>query len=141
MRALAMLIALTASAAAAPRLDLRIEGDHVEATVVEAPKAELVFLRDVASGRRIPAIDVREVPPAWIARFELALLPHDGKPHELALDIGDGELARATLVLPSEQSTSSLRWLVIVGPLLGLLMIGLAVYIGRRVKVRSVPGR
>ncbi len=130
------------TAAAAPRLELRIEGQRLVATLIGLPKLDGVMLHDLTRDRRVPAMEVQsaqehgDANPAdvrFYASFDTELLEGDDKPHELALEARGEELARATIVLPGMPEASSLRWLVIVGPLIGLLMIGIAIWIGRRV--------
>jgi hypothetical protein len=134
---------LDGTAAAAPRLELRLDGDRLEATVVGAAKSEPVMLRDLTRDRRIPSMQVQSArehgdaaatDDRFYATFAAELLEGDGKPHELAIEVRGQELARTTLVLPAPPEPSNLRWLVIVGPLAGLLMIGAAIFIGRRVR-------
>ena len=137
MRLVAALIIFVfhSAAAAAPRLELRIDrkAERIDATLIGAPKQEPVFLRDVERGNRVHALSVTATgSDGFTATFDLRTLSPDGKSHVLAIEVGDGEVARSSVVLPGGDTPSALRWLVIVGPLLGLLMIGLAVWIGRR---------
>jgi hypothetical protein len=133
--AVLFVIASQSGAIAAPQLELRIDrqAERIDATVTGAPKQEPVFLRDVERGNRVGAVSVTaSAPEAFTATFDLRTLSPDGRSHVLALEAEGGELARSTIVLPAGEPPSALRWLVIVGPLTGLLMIGIAVWIGRR---------
>lgn len=140
MRALVViaLLATTATAAEKP-LELRVDAarEIVEARVAGEPTREPLFLRDLGKARRVPAFEVTADASGLTARFDLRTLAPDGASHQLALEWNDTELARGSVVLPAPEGPSSLRWLVIVGPLLGLVMIGAAVYIGRRVVLRG----
>ncbi len=136
MRALVVLV-LLANTAAAASLELRVDAarEVIEARVPGEPKREPLFLRDLDRARRTPALDVTTDANVLVARFDLRVLSPDGKPHQLALEWADTELARGVVVLPAPEGPSGLRWLVIVGPLMGLVMIIAAVWIGRRVVV------
>lgn len=137
---LAALVGDAAPASAAARLELRLEGDRLEAMIIGEPKREPVYLRDVAHQRRIPALQVQSAPGApdqFTATFDAETLEGDGKPRELAIEWNGTELARTSFVLPAPQKPSSLRYLVIIGPLIGLVMIGVAVWIGRRTLARA----
>jgi hypothetical protein len=127
-------LSATAVASAQPRVELRLAGDDtIEAIVEGAVPHERVYLRVIGSERRVPAVDVTpRGADGFRATFQIHALPRDGAEHVLALDHGSRELARAALVLPPPAEPSRLRWLVIIGPLLGLLAIGLAVRLGLR---------
>ncbi len=131
-----ILVVLHGAAVAAPRLELRVDPrtEQIHATLTGAAMLdERLFLRDVDRGNRVPATATSATgPDAFTATFDLRTLSPDGKTHLLALDASDVELARTSIVLPGGDQPSTLRWLVIVGPLLGLVMIGVAVWIGRR---------
>jgi hypothetical protein len=142
-----LLLLGVSTAAAAPRLELHIEGQRLEATVIGLPKLDPVMLHDVTRDRRVPPLQVQSAsehgdPNAgddrFYATFDTELLEGDDKPHELAVEAGGQELARATLVLPGMPAPSNLRWLVIAGPLIGLAMIITAIYIGRRVLKKAL---
>lgn len=147
MRWLSVLVlaGLATVAVAAPRLELELRGDELEATLVGLGKREPVLLHDVTRGRRVPALRIEsgrergEPGVRFHATFDVRMLEPDGKPHELALEHAGTELARATLVLPAPDEASGLRWLVIVGPLIGLAMIGAAIWIGRRTTRPRAP--
>lgn len=140
MRLLAVVVLawLATAASAAPQLELTLRGDELEAKLVGLDKREPVMLHDLTRARRVPAqrveSGVERGGPAgrFYATFDVRMLEPDGKAHELALEHAGAELARATLVLPAPDEASSLRWLVLIGPLLGLAMIGIAIWIGRR---------
>ena len=149
MRRLAVLLLLlgVSTAVAAPRLELKIQGQRLEATLIGLPKLDPVMLHDVTRDRGIPPMQVQSAAEhgdanasdeRFYATFDTDLLDGDDKPHELALEAEGQELARATLVLPGMPAPSSLRWLVIVGPLIGLAMIITAIYIGRRVLKKAM---
>jgi hypothetical protein len=125
---------LATVALAEPRVELRLVGDDtIEAIVEGATLRERVYLRVIGSERRVPAIDV--IPrgaDGFRATFQIHALPRDGAEHLLALDHGGVELAQATIRIPPPAEPSRLRWLVIIGPLLGLVAIGLAVRFGLR---------
>jgi hypothetical protein len=136
-----LVVGLHASAVAAPRLELHLEGDRLEATVIGAPKQEPVFLRDLSRQRRVGALQVQAgpagAPAQFTATFDAETLEGNGKPRDFAIESRDGELARTTFVLPAMPEPSSLRYLVIIGPLMGLVLIGLAVWIGRKTLKRA----
>jgi hypothetical protein len=127
------LLVLHGVALAAPQLELRVDqpAERIDATVTGTPRPAAVFLRDVARGNRVVAVSVTATSDGFTATFDLRTLSPDGKSHVLAIESDGGEVARTSLVLPAGDQPSGLRWLVIIGPLLGLLMIGLAIYIGR----------
>jgi hypothetical protein len=138
---LAGLVGLGASASAATRLELRLEGDRLEATVIGEPKREPVFLRDLMHQRRIAALQVTSAPGAtdqFTATFDAEQLEGNGKPRDFAIEWNGTELARTTFVLPAMPEPSSLSYLVILGPLMGLAMIIAAIYIGRRTLKRAM---
>jgi hypothetical protein len=140
MRAAAVLVVLAtlASTAAAERaLELRVDSarELVEARLAGEPKHEPLFLRDLDRARRVPALEVTTEANALVARFDLRTLAPDGATHRLAVEWADTELARGAVILPAPEGPSGLRWLVIVGPLLGLVMIMTAIWIGRRVVI------
>lgn len=138
--ALVIVVAMQAAAVAAARLELRVDdrAERIEASVTGAPLQEPVFLRDVDRGNRVAAVAVKaDGADRFDATFDLRTLSPDGKSHLLALEAGGNEIARSSVVLPGGDQPSALRWLVIVGPLLGLVMIGFAVWIGRRTMRRS----
>jgi hypothetical protein len=127
-------LSVTTVAVAETRVELRLAGDDtIEAIVEGATLRERVYLRVVGSERRVPAVSAAPLgPDGFRATFQIHALPRDGAAHVLALDHGSSELARASIVLPPPAEPSQLRWLVIIGPLLGLLAIGLAVRLGLR---------
>jgi hypothetical protein len=137
-----LLVGLTTSASAAARLELHLQGDRLDATVIGEPKREPVFLRDMKHQRRVPATHVVAGGPTgteqFTATFDADSLEGDGKPREFAIEWRDTELARTTFVLPAMPEPSALSYLVIIGPLMGLAMIIAAIYIGRRTLKRAM---
>jgi hypothetical protein len=142
---LVWLVWLASPASAATRLEMRLDGERLEATVIGEPKREPVYLRDLKHQRRVPATKVTEGPaggPAqFTATFDSETLEGDGKPREFAIEWKDTELARTTFVLPAMPEPSSLSYLVILGPLMGLAMIITAILIGRRVLKRAMASQ
>jgi hypothetical protein len=133
------IVGLAGPAAAAPHLELRLEGERLEATVTGEPKREPVYLRDLKHRRRVAALQVTAGgPEQFTATFDAETLEGDGKSREFAIEWNGAELARATFVLPAMPEPSSLSYLVILGPLMGLAMIGLAIWIGRKTLRRAM---
>jgi hypothetical protein len=142
--AILALLALSATGALAePHVELRLAGnDTIEATVAGAALREWVYLRVLASDRRVPAVDVTPLgDDGFRAIFQIHALPRDGAEHVLALDHGARELARVSIGLPAPAEPSRLRWLVIIGPLAGLVAILLAVRLGLRAAAASEARR
>ena len=135
-------LGISTHALAAPRLELRLEGDRLEATVTGEPEREPVYLKDLKHQRRVPATHVQAGPaggPAqFTATFDADSLEGDGKPRDFAIEWRDTELARTTFVLPAMPQPSALSYLVILGPLMGLAMIIAAIYIGRKTLKRAM---
>jgi hypothetical protein len=128
------------AASAAARLELRLERDRLEATVTGEPMHEPVFLKDLKHQRRVLATSVKAGPgpDQFTATFDADSLEGDGKPRDFAIEWREEEVARTTFVLPAMPEPSSLSYLVIIGPLMGLVMITIAVLIGRKTLKRAM---